>query len=70
MLKNNLEKQGKKLNRNELKQVTGGIKFDPNCPLTCTYQEPGGMEMFGCPSHMDCIAFPCGGPDEYGYRCG
>ncbi|WP_342331152.1 hypothetical protein [Pedobacter sp. FW305-3-2-15-E-R2A2] len=70
MLKNNSSKQGKKLNRNELKQVTGGIKFDQDCPLSCTYQQPGGMLMDGCPSNMDCVPFLCAGPDEeYGVHC-
>ncbi|RQO75314.1 hypothetical protein DBR43_08125 [Pedobacter sp. KBW06] len=69
MLENNLNKQGKKLNRNELKGVTGGIKFDPYCPQSCTYQEPGGMLMFGCPERLDCVPYSCGGPNEYAYHC-
>lgn len=70
MSKNNSSKQGKKLNRNELKRVTGGAGFDQNCPFSCTYQQPGGMLMDGCPGTMDCVPFLCSGPDEeYGVHC-
>lgn len=68
MKKHNLNKQGKKLDRNELKEITGGTKFNPNCPPSCTYQHPGGMEMFGCPDTMECVAYSCG-ENEYGYYC-
>ncbi|SHF21103.1 hypothetical protein [Pedobacter caeni] len=65
MKKNNLNKQGKKLNRNELKEVTGGIRHNPNCPPSCMDQDPGG---FRCPDTMDCIEYSCG-ENEYGYYC-
>lgn len=68
MFKNNSGKQAKKLNRNELKQVTGGTTFDQNCPQSCTYQQPGGMLMDGCPGTMECVPFQCN-QDEYGVRC-
>lgn len=69
MIENNLDKQVKRLSRNELKGVTGGNIFNPFCPQECTYQDDNTPLMLGCPSHMDCVPFSCGGPGEYGFHC-
>ena len=70
MLKNNLDKQEKRLSRNELKGVTGGNIFNPNCPQECTYQDDNTPLTLGCPSNMDCVPFLCPGSDEeYGVHC-
>lgn len=69
MLKSNLDKQGKKLNRNELKGITGGNIRHPFCPQECTYQDHNTPLMLGCPNQMECVPYSCGGPDEYAVHC-
>lgn len=68
MLKNNLKPQGsQKLNRNELKEVTGGSAGKSACLMACTHFE-GGMEVIGCASTDTCVEYDCGN-GLIGYYC-
>lgn len=55
MLKNSLNKQ--KLNRTELKEVTGGGPIN-HCPEACFFDDslPGGSS---CMEPQECRFFPC-----------
>lgn len=60
MLKNSLKlQQSEKLNRTELKKVTGGI-LAAQCPESCLIDEnlPGGSS---CPEPQQCVTVRCPG---------
>ena len=68
MLKNTLKLQGnQRLNRNELKGITGGDK-NFNCPMFCSHYVDGA-ETIGCPEDQICDRHPCG-INDYKYQCG
>ncbi|WP_124579570.1 hypothetical protein [Pedobacter sp. KBW06] len=60
-------KEAKRLNRNELKGITGGVK-NFNCPMFCSHYVEGA-ETIGCPDGQLCDRYPCG-INDVGYRCG
>ena len=67
MLKNNLNGL-KKLNRNDLKKVTGGLR-PPDCTFACSYRINNGPRRIGCPDYEECVPYTCDDNVSIGRRC-